>query len=58
MEDTSQHADNGRKRGETFVLVDCGGGTTDIGTYRIAHAYPLRLNSEVNDLSGKLRSCL
>ena len=37
---------------ETFVLVDAGGGTTDVGTYRIAKECPLRLNTEINDPSG------
>jgi hypothetical protein len=40
------------KRGETFVLVDCGGGTTDIGIYRIALTEPLRLGSEVHEAMG------
>jgi len=40
------------QRGETFVLVDCGGGTTDIGIYRIALTEPLRLDSEVHEAMG------
>ncbi|KAF2129966.1 hypothetical protein P153DRAFT_315435 [Dothidotthia symphoricarpi CBS 119687] len=42
------------KKGEVFVLIDCGGGTTDLGTYRIAYAHPLRLESEVNDPTGAM----
>ncbi|KAF2116330.1 hypothetical protein BDV96DRAFT_645660 [Lophiotrema nucula] len=33
-------------RGETFVLLDCGGGTVDAGTFKIARAIPLRLESD------------
>ncbi|KAJ4342040.1 hypothetical protein N0V87_001366 [Didymella glomerata] len=45
---------NELERGETFVLVDCGGGTTDIGIYRIALTEPLRLGSEVHEAMGDL----
>lgn len=39
-------------RGETFILVDCGGGTTDLGMYRVARSYPLRLETELSNPSG------
>jgi hypothetical protein len=41
------------KSGDTFILVDCGGGTTDAGTYTIAHDKPLRLGAEVTRARGK-----
>ncbi|KAF2678256.1 hypothetical protein K458DRAFT_317433 [Lentithecium fluviatile CBS 122367] len=40
------------KRREIFLLVDCGGGTTDLGLYRVAHAHPLRLETELSDPTG------
>jgi hypothetical protein len=39
--------------GEVFVLVDCGGGTTDLGIYQIASKEPLRLECEVEQATGK-----
>lgn len=35
-------------------MLDCGGGTTDVGTYTIAHEFPLRLGQEVGHPNGKL----
>lgn len=43
---------------ETFVLIDAGGGTTDLGLYRIANENPLRLKNEVNAPSGKFNQAL
>lgn len=39
-------------RGDSFVLVDCGGGTTDIGIYHVALIEPLRLGDEVHHAMG------
>ena len=44
------------QRGETFVLLDCGGGTTEAGLYTIAHEKPLRLESEVTHPRGQSNS--
>lgn len=35
------------KAGETFVVMDCGGGTVDGSTYTVTNTYPLRLDQEV-----------
>ncbi|KAF2178399.1 hypothetical protein K469DRAFT_731829 [Zopfia rhizophila CBS 207.26] len=43
-----------RKRNETFILLDCGGGTVDAGTYTVANAEPLRLEREVVNPTGAL----
>ncbi|KAF2656351.1 hypothetical protein K491DRAFT_656655 [Lophiostoma macrostomum CBS 122681] len=40
------------ERHETFVLLDCGGGTVDTGTYRVAEDNPLRLAAEVTNPAG------
>jgi hypothetical protein len=40
------------KRGEVFLLVDCGGGTTDLGLYRVSHSFPLRLGTELSNPTG------
>lgn len=34
------------KPGETFVIVDAGGGTVDVATYTVDKQYPLRLKKE------------
>ncbi|KZM26023.1 hypothetical protein ST47_g2822 [Ascochyta rabiei] len=39
---------------ESFVLIDCGGGTTDVGIYRIALTDPLRLEAEVHEAMGAM----
>ncbi|XPS92354.1 hypothetical protein M3J09_001751 [Ascochyta lentis] len=44
----------GLKAGDTFMIIDCGGGTTDVGIYRIASTEPLRLESEVNEATGAM----
>lgn len=41
---------------KTFILVDCGGGTTDTGSFRVSKDYPLRINEEVNRALGKLNT--
>ncbi|KAF2025869.1 hypothetical protein EK21DRAFT_103649 [Setomelanomma holmii] len=41
-------------RDETFVLLDCGGGTTDVGMYKIAHDLPFRLGEEVTHPKGAI----
>ena len=46
------------QRGQTFVLLDCGGGTTDIGTYSIAHSTPVRLSQEVKGAEGEYMLCI
>ncbi|KAF2853307.1 hypothetical protein T440DRAFT_549037 [Plenodomus tracheiphilus IPT5] len=38
--------------GEAFLLLDCGGGTTDLGIYEIGHDYPFRLGKQINHTSG------
>lgn len=40
------------QRGECFILLDCGGGTTDSGMYKISHEHPLRLGEEVTRPKG------
>ncbi|KAF1845331.1 uncharacterized protein K460DRAFT_416606 [Cucurbitaria berberidis CBS 394.84] len=40
------------KGGEVFVLLDCGGGTTDVGVYTIGREYPFRLGREVTPATG------
>ncbi|KAJ8115705.1 hypothetical protein OPT61_g2702 [Boeremia exigua] len=42
------------EQGEVFILIDCGGGTTDIGIYRIASTDPPRLGSEVYEPMGAM----
>ncbi|KAH8730709.1 hypothetical protein GQ44DRAFT_417296 [Phaeosphaeriaceae sp. PMI808] len=44
---TSLPAINSYKCGETFVLLDCGGGTTDAATYRISQDNPIQLGKTV-----------
>lgn len=36
-----------------FLLVDSGGGTTDLGLYRTTEVEPLRLEKEINPPSGR-----
>ncbi|KUJ10098.1 uncharacterized protein LY89DRAFT_675587 [Mollisia scopiformis] len=38
--------------GETFIVLDCGGGTVDCVTYTVTSSYPLRLKREVGKPSG------
>ncbi|CZS94244.1 uncharacterized protein RCO7_10355 [Rhynchosporium graminicola] len=38
--------------GETFTVLDCGGGTVDGSTYTVTSSYPLRLKSEVGQPCG------
>ena len=38
--------------GEVFLLLDCGGGTTDVGVYAIRHEIPFRLGKEVVQAKG------
>ncbi|XPS69479.1 hypothetical protein M3J09_001749 [Ascochyta lentis] len=45
---------NELQRGESFILSDCGGGSTDVGTYCIALTEPLRLGSEVAGATGAM----
>ncbi|XXG98242.1 peptide transporter ptr2 [Hypoxylon texense] len=40
--------------GETFVLLDAGGGTVDANTYTISQTQPLRLSDEVVEPGGGL----
>ncbi|KAH6633440.1 hypothetical protein C7974DRAFT_171421 [Boeremia exigua] len=49
-----QQAHHQLQRNQTFMLVDCGGGTTDIGVYRIAGTEPLRLENEVYEATGAM----
>ncbi|RYN89541.1 hypothetical protein AA0120_g6203 [Alternaria tenuissima] len=42
------------KRMEVFLLVDSGGGTTDLGLYRTTEIEPLRLEREINPPSGAM----
>jgi hypothetical protein len=35
-------------------MLDCGGGTTDAGTYQTDSKFPLRLNQEVHSPKGAL----
>jgi hypothetical protein len=41
------------QRTETFVLLDCGGGTVDAGTYKVANEEPLRLEQEIINPAGQ-----
>ncbi len=43
---------NSVKWGEVFLLLDCGGGTTDVGVYEIGHEHPFRLGKEVAKTQG------
>jgi hypothetical protein len=47
-----QWANKSFQRQETFILLDCGGGTTDAGTYKISFEHPLRLSEEVTHPRG------
>ncbi|PVH73664.1 hypothetical protein DL98DRAFT_430923 [Cadophora sp. DSE1049] len=38
--------------GETFVVLDCGGGTVDAVAYTVTNSYPLRLKREVGQPTG------
>ncbi|KAL2068408.1 hypothetical protein VTL71DRAFT_16506 [Oculimacula yallundae] len=38
--------------GESFTILDCGGGTVDGVTYTVTNSYPLRLKVEVGKPSG------
>ncbi|KAH6723782.1 hypothetical protein BKA61DRAFT_626706 [Leptodontidium sp. MPI-SDFR-AT-0119] len=38
--------------GETFVVLDCGGGTVDCVAYTVTNSYPLRLKAEVGRPTG------
>ncbi|KAF2704593.1 hypothetical protein K504DRAFT_449582 [Pleomassaria siparia CBS 279.74] len=49
-----QHRASLFKRLEVFILMDCGGGTVDLGTYKLARDEPPRLEWQVNSLSGGL----
>jgi hypothetical protein len=40
------------KRGDIFLLVDCGGGTTDLGLYHVSRSSPLRLGTELSNPTG------
>ncbi|KAF4449998.1 hypothetical protein F53441_6782 [Fusarium austroafricanum] len=42
------------KRGQTFVLLDAGGGTVDANTYRVSNEEPLRLDHEIVPPGGGL----
>ncbi|KAB2099689.1 hypothetical protein AG0111_0g12188 [Alternaria gaisen] len=42
------------KRMGVFLLVDSGGGTTDLGLYRTTEVEPLRLEKEINPPSGAM----
>ncbi|KAI4658178.1 uncharacterized protein J4E79_007160 [Alternaria viburni] len=42
------------KRKQVFLIIDCGGGTTDLGIYRTMEQHPLRLEREINPPSGSL----
>ncbi|THC88294.1 hypothetical protein EYZ11_012257 [Aspergillus tanneri] len=42
------------KAGESFVLLDAGGGTVDAVTYKIAHTVPLKLEMEAVPPAGDL----
>ncbi|CAN9187548.1 unnamed protein product [Alternaria alternata] len=42
------------KRRGVFLLVDSGGGTTDLGLYRTTEPEPLRLEREINPPSGAM----
>ncbi|KAF2020703.1 hypothetical protein BU24DRAFT_469468 [Aaosphaeria arxii CBS 175.79] len=42
------------RRSEVFVLVDAGGGTVDVGCYRVRDTEPLRLDKEINPTEGAL----
>ena len=37
------------------MILDCGGGTVDAGTFMIANENPLRLESQVLNTQGKFR---
>ena len=39
--------------GETFVVLDCGGGTVDAVAYTVTNSYPLRLKREVGQPTGE-----
>ncbi|KAF8849939.1 hypothetical protein BDZ45DRAFT_752274 [Acephala macrosclerotiorum] len=36
----------------TFICMDCGGGTVDTVTYQVANSYPLRLKKEIGKPAG------
>ncbi|CAO2655819.1 Nn.00g046220.m01.CDS01 [Neocucurbitaria sp. VM-36] len=40
------------KWGEVFLLLDCGGGTTDAGVYSVGREYPFRLGREIIRAAG------
>jgi len=40
------------KPGETFVIIDAGGGTVDVTTYTVHKQYPLRLKREAVEPTG------
>lgn len=47
-----------KQAGETFTVLDGGGGTVDGSTYTVTNTYQLRLNSEVGQHSGQSRKIL
>jgi hypothetical protein len=40
--------------GETFILLDAGGGTVDTTTYTVTNSHPLRLKREEVAATGML----
>jgi len=46
------------KAGETFLIVDCGGGTVDAITYTAKPEEPIRLEKEAVPPGGKFVSFL
>ncbi|CAG8958614.1 hypothetical protein HYFRA_00009931 [Hymenoscyphus fraxineus] len=44
--------DNDLMAGDTFVVLDCGGGTVDVAAFDISSTYPLRLAKEVDSQLG------
>lgn len=49
-------ADSFPKAGETFMVLDCGGGTVDGVTYTVTNGYPVRLKTEVGRPTDKSTS--
>jgi hypothetical protein len=42
------------KPGETFVIIDAGGGTVDATTYTVTNESPIRLKREAVEPTGML----
>ncbi|KAH7383351.1 hypothetical protein BKA66DRAFT_584980 [Pyrenochaeta sp. MPI-SDFR-AT-0127] len=40
--------------GDIVLMLDCGGGTTDLGTFSVGHKHPFRLDSVVNAPTGAM----